>query len=214
MLVSSSNDHILTVRDFVVKLSSIQELENWLINKGINTSHWGVGNTKSLLHLWHELQSGDACLTESPPMRVVNVVQVFIRRDNLLLLETIQEMANGQRRYRNQPPAEKMKLNEHYLDAASRGLFEELGIMTDRISFIEQTHYTRTFISESPSYPGLSSQYTFHDIEANIDGLPKNDFWYENHAFEKGDPIKKHYWSWCLPEEMNMMTSNLNSRHN
>ncbi len=193
------------------EFSSIQELEKWLFSVGIKTSQWGKNGAKSLENLWAELLSGDAFLQENPPMRIVHVVQVFIRRNNRLLIETIQEMSDGQRRYRNQPPAEKIKHDEHYLEAASRGLFEELGIPQENIRYHANSHYTRTFISESPSYPSLLSQYTFHDIEASVTGLPSTDFWHDNISFIQGDPIKRHFWSWRPPEDLNTATTNLNT---
>lgn len=195
----------------MVKFNSIEELEYWLKQKGIDVKSWGVDGAKSLQNLWRELKSGDASLQETPPLRIVHVVQIHIHRGNHILLETIQEMADGQKRYRNQPPAEKMKANEHYLDAASRGLYEELGILRDQITFDQSSHFSRTLISESPSYPGLDSQYTFHDVKATVEGLPEESFWFENYAFENGDPVKRHFWAWCLPEEMNIISANMNS---
>ncbi|MEM7335888.1 MAG: NUDIX hydrolase [Chloroflexota bacterium] len=193
------------------KFSSIQELENWLFSIGVNTALWGINGAKSVDNLWAELISGDAYLQSTPPMRIVSVVQVFIRRKNRLLIETIQELSDGQRRYRNQPPAEKIKHGEHYLEAASRGLFEELGIKQGQVYYNSQSHFQRTLLSESPSYPGLLSQYTFHDIEANVQGLPSGDFWHDNYSFAYGDPVKRHFWSWRLPEELNPTTTNLNT---
>lgn len=210
MVVSKKSFRILNVRDFVVNFSTIDELRSWLLDKQINTSTWGASGSKTIQNLWRELKSGDAGIQSKPPLRIVEVVQIYIRRGNLILLETIQELADGQRRFRNQPPAEKIKPNEHYLEAAARGLFEELGILAENIDFKEETHQVRTIITESPSYPGLLTKYTFHDIVAQIEGVPEDNFWHENYAFEDGDPVKRHFWAWCLPSEMNTLISNIN----
>ena len=195
----------------MIDFNNISELNSWLVRKNINISGWGIDGNKTLENLWREIELGDARIHDNPPMRVVNVVQVFIRRGNLILLETIQEFSSGQRRFRNLPPAEKIKVGEHFLDAAARGLFEELGVLEDKIVFNKNSHFTRTMISESSSYPGLLTRYTFHDIEAAVEGLPKDNFWHDNDAYSQGDPIKRHFWEWSLPDEINGNTTNLNT---
>lgn len=195
----------------MVKFSDIQELNQWLLNHGVDTAVWGHQGHKTVENLWKELVSGDAMIQERPPMRLVNVVQVLVRRGNEILLETIQEMASGHKRYRNLPPAEKIKFGEDYLSAAARGLNEELGIKLEQIEFDVSSHTKRTFVSESPSYPGLLSQYTFHDIEASVIGLPEDDFWCDNLAYTEGDPVKRHFWSWASTKQRNVATSTLDT---
>jgi 8-oxo-dGTP pyrophosphatase MutT (NUDIX family) len=176
------------------------QLRIWLQQQNIDLTQWGHGPAKSLAYLWRELQNGDTLIQEQPPLRVVNVVQVIIRRGDLVLLEKAQEFGNGQRRFRNQPPSEKMRAGEDYLAAARRGLLEELGLQPEQITLFPDTYRQRHTITESPSYPGLPTRYTFHQIEAAVSNLPTTDFWHDNDSYEKGDPVKRHHWAWLDPQ--------------
>lgn len=176
------------------------QLYAWLQQQNIDVTQWGRGAAKSLAHLWRELQNGDAVIKTQPTLRIVNVVQVVIRRDDLILLEKAQEFGDGQMRYRNQPPSEKMRIGEDYLAAARRGLLEELGVASDDVAFFQDSYRQRHAVIESPSYPGLPTQYTFHQIEAAVSTLPATDFWRDNASYVKGDPIKRHHWGWLDPQ--------------
>ncbi len=124
------------------------------------------------------------------------MARVLIRRGDRVLLEVEQEMGNSFRRSRNQPPSEKMKAGENYIAAAVRCLDEELGLQRDEIAFIGSGYEKLETITESPSYPGLRTHYTFHSIEAVAKGLPEEDFWRDNIAEGLGDPVKRHLWAW------------------
>lgn len=174
----------------------IEELVDWLEAHGIDTSSWGAGGTKTVENLWDEYVNGEITFKNDPPTRIVQVVQVFIRRGNRILLEVEQEFENAQRRSRNQPPSEKMKAGESYVTAAVRCLDEELGLGRNEIAFVGSGYEKVEAVTESPSYPGLRTRYTFHSIEAVAKGLPDDDFWRENVTSEDGDPIKRHLWAW------------------
>ncbi len=175
---------------------NVADMQNWLNANGIDTSLWGEGNAKSIDHLWDEWVSGEIVFQERPLLRQVNVVQVLIRRGKQLLLEAEQELGDGQRRFRNQPPSEKMKPGESYTDAAKRCLQEEIGIRTENIIFLTETYEQIQRESDSLSYPGLRTRYTFHIIEMQVNGLPEEEFWRDNQAFGSGDPIRRHLWIW------------------
>ncbi|HEX6383033.1 MAG TPA: NUDIX domain-containing protein [Anaerolineae bacterium] len=177
-------------------IDSVKALEKWLAQRGIDTSGWGTGGTKSVINLWNELQEGDVALQDTPPLRVVHVVQVIIRRQNSILIEAMQEFGDGSRRYRNQPPSEKVKTGEDYLDAALRCLREELGVDERDVVFNLSSYKQVQVQADSPSYPGLPTQYTFHLIEAAVKGLPEANFWHDNATYGEGDPVKRHYWVW------------------
>lgn len=174
----------------------INELVLWLHQHNIDTSLWGEGNAKSVIHLWEEISSGEILLLDDPPRRIVNVVQVVIRRDRQVLLEAEQIMENGSRRFRNQPPSEKFKPGESYQDAASRCLQEELGVTPEAIRLLPSRYYSRTELLDSYSYPGLLTEYTFHMVDAEVMGLPTESFWRGNEAVLMGDPVKRHRWEW------------------
>lgn len=180
----------------VEETNRIKELEKWLARRGIDTSAWGTGDAKSVKNLWYELQEGDIVLQDNPLLRLVHVVQVMIRRQNKILIEAMQEFGDGSRRYRNQPPSEKMKSSESPTDAARRCLWEELGVNETDVAFDQSSYKQVQAQADSPSYPGLPTQYTFHLIEAVVAGLPSTDFWHDNEARGEGDPVKRHYWVW------------------
>ena len=177
-----------------------KSLEVWLTRNGIDISAWGTGNSKTLTDLWHELIRGEIILHEYPPLRVVNVVQVIIRRNDCILVETEQILRNGRKRQRNQPPAEKFKPGETYHEAALRCLQEELGIDHRLIDLQIETHRQIKNYCHSFSYPGLPSLYTVHIVEADVQELPIADFWRDNQSFVSGDAVKKHRWGWRREE--------------
>jgi len=174
----------------------INELIIWLNQHDIDISIWGEANAKSVIHLWDEIASGETTLLDDPPQRIVHVVQVVIRRERQVLLEAEQIMENGSRRFRNQPPSEKLKPEESYLEAAVRCLREELGVAGEAIHLLPESYSPRTELLDSYSYPGLLTEYTFHMVEADVHGLPEEPFWRENDAVLMGDPVKRHLWVW------------------
>lgn len=174
----------------------INELIIWLNQHNIDTSLWGEGNAKSVINLWDEITSDEVTLLDDPPRRIVHVVQVVIRRERRVLLEAEQVMGNGSRRFRNQPPSEKFKPGESYRDAARRCLQEELGVASEAIYLLPDSHSPRTELLDSYSYPGLLTEYTFHLVEADVIGLPDEPFWRGNEAVLTGDPVTRHLWEW------------------
>lgn len=71
-----------------------------------------------------------------------------------------------------------------------------MGLSLSRITFLPDTHLCRQETSNSLSYPGLLTEYTFHSIQAEVDGLPDEAFWRENTAVHAGDPVVRHLWVW------------------
>ena len=86
-------------RRFIVnQFTDIHALKAWLGKYEINYEEWGNSSSKSLNNLWQELEAGEVQLKDNPPLRVVDVVQIIIRRGELILVEAEQEFFNGQRR--------------------------------------------------------------------------------------------------------------------
>lgn len=187
---------IYSKRRIVNQFANIQALEAWLEKHEIKYDTWGVNNSKDLPNLWQELEAGEVQLKDNPPLRIVDVVQLIIVRDAHILVEAAQEFINGQRRFRNQPPSEKIKPGENIQEAAYRCLREELGIPRHRVSLRMESHQCHQTNTNSISYPGLLTQYNFHMLDAGVTGLPQEDFWRENRAGGSLDPVKRHLWAW------------------
>jgi hypothetical protein len=171
-------------------------LEAWLRAAGIDTLGWGMGGAKTVADLWTELQEGDVLLDETLPLRLVNVVQVCIRRDGRELFEMAQELADGQQRRRNRLPSEKVKVGESYLAAAARCLREELGLNADEFNVGSELLDEKVRTVDSPSYPGLATRYRLVTVAATAVGLPDTPFWRDNAAAAQGDPVLRHLWAW------------------
>jgi len=178
----------------MIKFESISQLRNWLEMNGVDLECWGQGDSKSVEDLWQEITSGETQIQENPPLRVVHVVNIIVRNGDKILVEGSQKIARNQVRYRGLPPAEKIKPGEGYIDAAIRGLKEELQINPDRIRIISSGDEPQSSIHESQSYPGLRSQYIIYNVEVKIDNLPDNDFWTNERNI--GDPVRQHHWKW------------------
>lgn len=174
----------------------LDDLACWLSAAGVDLSLWRSGTSKTLANLWEEYQRGEVLFRNNPPVRMVEVVNVRVTRDDLLLIEIEQEFINGERRARNQPPSEKMKPGEDVWLAARRCLHEELGVSVEQIEWIDAAFRKEEEQIESPSYPGLMTHYTSYTVEAHVRGLPQERFWRENLAAVEGDPVKRHLWTW------------------
>lgn len=178
------------------QFATFDQLLHWLKAQGIETHLWGKGAYKSMQNLWDEYEAGDITFQDEPPLRVVQVVQVLVEQDGALLVEKEQTLTSGERRFRDQPPSEKMKAGETRLEAASRCLQEELGVTEEQIHALRVTPERVQDVRDSPSYPGLLTRYTIHKVAARVSGLPAGDFWRENTAVSHGDPVRRHLWGW------------------
>ncbi|MBK8988480.1 MAG: NUDIX domain-containing protein [Chloroflexi bacterium] len=177
-------------------METVNDLTDWLAARGIDTSAWGTGAAKSVADLWEELRGGDCTLADNPPRREVAVVQITIRRGACVLLEIEQEMENGRFRARNHLPSEKIKTGEALDSAARRCLQEELAVAETAVTWLPHTDPPYQQIADSPSYPGLLTNYTFYPVVAQVTGLPDGPFWRDNLAARTGDPVQRHLWAW------------------
>lgn len=158
--------------------------------------------TKNVHNLWLELSEGETFLADSvPPVRTVEVVVVrIVRNDGKVLVESHQELSNGDVRHRGRPLSEKMKPGESVEAAVHRAVKEELGLGLESlvkigtlgsvdhdsgnsISGIHGTvrilpgSYAKTVEERaSASYPGLPARYLLHTVVAEVEGLPEGEF--------------------------------------
>lgn len=182
--------------DFAL-LDSLEKLHALLEAGGIDTSQWGNGNTKSVGDLWAEIVAGESRIRTPPLQRVVlGAVNVLIHRGEHVLIETRQVFASGLTRQRHLPPAEKMQPGERPIHTAMRCLREELGLRHDAIDIVPTSHPRRREVCLSPSYPGLSTEYTFYTVEARVRGLPDHDFATYEYSSDGHVWIMRHDWTW------------------
>lgn len=172
------------------------ELKAWLDSKGIDTTYWGTGGAKSVENLWAEIVEGESQLQDEPPLRLVRMVKVMIRDGNRILVEAEQEFGENQQRYRGGPPAEKIKPGESQVEAALRCLQEELQVTPGQVEILSWTSEPELVRHESPSYPGLPTNYMRYEVEVKVAGLPREPFSTIETIHDDGDPVKNHHWLW------------------
>ncbi|MES5817352.1 NUDIX domain-containing protein [Streptomyces sp. RG80] len=172
--------------------NSLGQLREWLEGNSIPHASWGTDGTKSVQHLWDEIEAGETTLDSGPALRRVSVVTLRIRQGGKELVEIAQLMADGTWRPRNEAPAEKMKPGEEASATARRCLAEELGVEGPGVVVGTATE-RRLRRDSSPSYPGLASEYVFHDVDVEVPGLSSGNFW----TREAGDGVvSAHLWAW------------------
>ncbi len=179
-----------------MNFAHITELTSWLDHHHIDTSRWGIQETKSLSTLWQEYLCGETKIRCHPPRRMVDVVVILLRRNGTILVELEQELYNTARRKRFQPPCEKLFEGENYLSAAKRCLTEELGLESYQFSIALDSYRTVKHQSESSSYPGLPSEYSFHILEASTHSMPTTPFWQPNNPMNAQSTVTRHLWAW------------------
>jgi len=178
------------------EFKSIQQLSAWMASKGIDTKKWKIGSAKSVKDLWAEIAAGESRIQDDPPLRVVKVVNIVIRSGDTILVEGEQEFGQNQRRHRGILPSEKLKPGEDCIDAALRGIQEELQVEPTRVKVISSSPSPKTVISESQSYPGLHTKYVIYTVEVEIEDLPNEDFNTLEISNNHDDPVQKHIWRW------------------
>ncbi|MFA6430261.1 MAG: hypothetical protein WC229_00610 [Candidatus Paceibacterota bacterium] len=148
-------------------------LKTQLKNAGIDISVWGTGKTKTIDHLKKEIDEGETILETNESGELIRLLTVagadiyYMSKDSkqYRLKEEKQIFQDGRKRQRNlgQAISEKIKPNEDPEIAIARGIKEELGIQSGvEISKIGATKNT----VESPSYPGLKTEYSIHKFKA------------------------------------------------
>ncbi|CAL0327521.1 unnamed protein product [Lupinus luteus] len=196
--------------------ASPQSLSDWLKPRLPSDSFasWGVKpGTKNVHNLWLELSEGETSLADStPPVRTVQVVTVrVIGKDGSVLIESRQELSDGNVRMRGRPLSEKMKPGEDPECAAVRAVKEELGSVIgggfDDVVRIDPNSYEmKVEERNSDSYPGLPGCYVLHTLNATVEGLPEGEFctfegdeygdFDEKKFADQALSVKKHYWTW------------------
>lgn len=178
---------------------TIEDVTKVFKTHGIPLEKWGQEKAKTVKHLAQEIVDGETTLVieNGNMLRKVELVQVDVRfltaGIEYVLKEDRQVFSNERVRRRNLTGvSEKTIPGENPLDSAKRAISEELQIDEP----IEITYQgTEIFRSESPSYPGLTSEYKKHKMLAY---LPETAFHAEGYSEEQGD--KTTYFVWVVME--------------
>lgn len=180
--------------------STVNELREYLSERGVDTAPFGSSPFKSLECLLKEIKEGESLLSTVSggcPLRRVSVISVNIKNNKgLSLFETEQRLPSGSVRRRNLFLSEKMLPNESWEHATRRGILEELGSILPEnpdICLLDDTYCKITETKESSSYPGLKTQYECHKVEARVSGLPDDDFETQE---ERPNGILYSNWGW------------------
>jgi hypothetical protein len=133
---------------------------------------YGNGQAKSFQSLLDEISNGESQIIweGNKPIRVLKVcrVKVICLDKELTLYEDRQEFADSRIRQRGfDYLSEKMGVGENPMTASERALKEELGMSEEAIKLTPiHTDGIDSSELESPSYPGLTTRYQFHDFIA------------------------------------------------
>jgi hypothetical protein len=183
-----------------ILVQSPKALQDLLIAHRIDVSQWGQTDAKTVINLWQELVAGEVYLQEPPLCRIVpGVVRLLIRQGNCLLIEVQQTFYDGRTRFRGIPPSEKLRHGESYRDGALRCVEEELRVERSKVQVLERTHQIHHACHRSQSYPGLHSQYTFHTVDVQVQGLPQEAFSTDEYRQHDGALSVTNYWAWQEP---------------
>jgi hypothetical protein len=180
----------------LVPMAGLQELRDWLVENGLPTHLWGIGQAKRVEDLWSELRTGESVLTSPPPERQVSFVSLVVKRGDKRLTEVTQLLASGNTRQRQWPPGEKMLPDEDAEAAAFRCVEEELGVSRESCRIVPGTHTEAVKKGESPSYPGLATRYRMHQVEMEVQNLPEAAFSTPESSGNGDTAVKMHYWNW------------------
>jgi len=185
------------MKNQIVNFKTVDQLKDWLTSHSINTDLWNCNQAKSIERLYEEILKGESYIQDEPSMRIVNVVQVLVKKGDNYLLELEQEMEDQRKRKRHIPPSEKMKPGEDCLFAAKRCLKEELGTTDNDIQLLSGLCEPTISERNSRSYPGLRTQYRLYHVEVDVKNIPDENFWTKETSIVNGkEIIRHHYWGW------------------
>lgn len=159
----------------IPNLKTEEGFSSYLAGFGIPVDIWGQGAAKTIGHLLREVNDGETVLTQRGKELLRQVefaaVNVIYRngREVYELVEDRQEFRDGRVRRRDtgSSVSGKIQPGENPKDAAERALREELCI-TGRVNLKGDNKSEE--IKESPSYPGLRTQYLRFSFQAELSG--------------------------------------------
>lgn len=178
-----------------------EQLVALLQKHAIDTTRFGTGSAKTLTHLLAEIVCGETLLVEVDGrlVRRVSVLGVDVFADidcsRVHLVEDRQVFTDGRERRRKMPTSisEKLHQGEDVLAAVTRALGEEIGI--SKFLLLTPIPHPRTEPEDSPSYPGILSEYTKYEVDVLIASSE-----YRVEGYQEIQPDKTTYFVWVAAE--------------
>lgn len=180
----------------------VTQFETTLKEHGIPVEQWtGEKGTKTVKDLFDEIEAGETEVEISENGEVLRIVHVVAgdisyldkQTGTLYRLREDRQVSKVDGSVKRRPElhgavAEKMKVGEDPKAATLRGIQEELGISGDfEVGDEELIQETR----QTPTYPGLTSQYRIHKIPVRIDETSFNP-----DGYSEEQPKKTSYFVW------------------
>jgi hypothetical protein len=186
-------------------LNFFEKFENGLndlierLNKhSIPIEDWGKGDAKSIRSLFNEIKEEDCILKEDENGYLIRLIEfvgirIYYRDgDNTWLLKEDRQVFNDGRTRRREMPSsvsEKMKFDEDPVNAAVRGISEELGVDINRKQLIKRRDLN--YDGGSMSYPGLKTRYKGHQYSCYFTA---NQF--DINGYVERQEEKSTYFTW------------------
>lgn len=149
-----------------------EELDQFLVDSGVQLEHWGKQTYKSLSEFSQELLKGEASLVKQPGgklLREVEVVVMKISRASGEVLIEVGEEFQGERVERSRLPGLKKKAGEHHFWAGRRLITQFLNLPADKVVFDPHAVRTTEQVEESISYYGLTTLYRKIFLEGTLE---------------------------------------------
>jgi|LakMenEpi03Aug12_release.lakeMendotaPanAssembly.Ray.scaffolds.fasta_scaffold769694_1 hypothetical protein len=153
---------------------------------------YGIGQAKLFDRLIEEIEQGETQIifADNQPIRLIQVARIYIFCNKKQLVESKQLIKGQGERIRNiRCISEKFKLNESAINAACRGIKEELGICINSSDL--ELFGKKSEEKESPSYPGLTTRYAFYDFRWD---MPEEYFNPDGYVADEGDCVTYFEW--------------------
>lgn len=161
-----------------------KSLTDFLRTNHIPVEKWGTGDAKTVEHFLKEIQDKETILVPGENGELlrrvnvtgVNVIYVDFKGNTYRLHEEKQVFHDGRVRQRTLEASltEKMVPGETPEEAAYRALEDELQQLTDRFGkgWSQKLRLSEFVVKnvpvESPSYPGVKSEYVLHTTEVKL----------------------------------------------
>jgi hypothetical protein len=170
--VIPQSDRGVAVPAGIAAFPNAENLEDWLLRHGQDTSLWGQDTAKEVEDLLREVNNGRCTLVldNGVVTRRLHATKLRIMRRGSAqyLVETKQLLGDENEIVRNALPNSKMAPAEDPTEAALRGLRK---LMAEKETSDAQAlgvfHVTDEYHT-SPSYPHLRCKYTFYEVGIEV----------------------------------------------